>query len=66
MKSSLMSVVDKILLRKCALIETVNDELKNIVTISLQTLCQSCRCCFLEKKPDIDLIFINDGLLVMF
>lgn len=28
--SSLMSVVDKILLRKGALIETVNDELKNI------------------------------------
>ena len=30
MKNSLMSIVDKILLRKRALIETVNDELKNI------------------------------------
>ena len=30
MKNSLMSIADKILLRKRALIETVNDELKNI------------------------------------
>ena len=29
MRSSLMSIADKILLRKRALIETVNDELKN-------------------------------------
>ena len=33
MKNSLMSVADKILLRKRALIETVNDELKNIAQI---------------------------------
>ena len=30
MKNSLMSIADKILLRKRALIDTVNDELKNI------------------------------------
>lgn len=30
MKNSLMSIADKILLRKRTLIETVNDELKNI------------------------------------
>lgn len=30
MKNSLMSIADKILLRKRALIETVNDELKSI------------------------------------
>ena len=30
MRNSLMSISDKILLRKRALIETVNDELKNI------------------------------------
>lgn len=30
MKNSLMSVSDKIMLRKRALIESVNDELKNI------------------------------------
>lgn len=33
MKNSLMSVADKILLRKRALIETVNVELKNIAQI---------------------------------
>lgn len=33
MKNSLMSVSDKIMLRKRALIESVNDELKNIVRI---------------------------------
>lgn len=33
MTISLMSVADKILLRKRALIETVNDELKNIAQI---------------------------------
>ena len=35
MKNSLMSIADKILLRKRALIETVNDELKNIAQIEL-------------------------------
>jgi hypothetical protein len=33
MNNSLMSIVDKILLRKRALIETVNDKLKNIAQI---------------------------------
>ena len=33
MRNSLMGVADKILLRKRALIETVNDELKNIAQI---------------------------------
>ena len=33
MKNSLMSIADKILLRKRTLIETVNDELKNIAQI---------------------------------
>jgi len=33
MKSSLMTISDKILLRKCSIIETVNDELKNICQI---------------------------------
>lgn len=33
MKNMLMSMADKILLRKWALIETVNDELKNIAQI---------------------------------
>ena len=33
MKGALMSVSDKLLLRKRAIIETVNDELKNIAQI---------------------------------
>lgn len=33
MKNSLMSLYDKILLRKRSLIETVNDELKNVCQI---------------------------------
>ena len=33
MKNSTMSIADKILLRKRALIEIVNDELKNIAQI---------------------------------
>lgn len=33
MKNSLMNIADKILLRKGALIETANDELKNIAQI---------------------------------
>ena len=33
MRNSLMSIADKILLRKRALIEMVNDELKNIAQI---------------------------------
>ena len=33
MKNSLMSIADKILLRKRVLLETVNDELKNIAQI---------------------------------
>ena len=42
MKNSQMSVKEKILPRKCALIETV------------------------EKKPAIDVCFVNDGQLTMF
>lgn len=33
MKNSLMSIADKILIRKRALIETVNDKMKNIAQI---------------------------------
>jgi hypothetical protein len=33
MKGALMSVSDRVLLRKRALIETINDELKNIAQI---------------------------------
>ena len=77
MKNSLMSVADKILLRKRALIETVNDELKNIAQIEhsrhrsfnnfiANSLSAIAAYCFFEKKPAIDLWFVKDGQLTMF
>ena len=77
MKNSLMSVADKILLRKRALIETVNDELKNIAQIEhyrhrsfnnfiANSLSAIAAYCFFEKKPAIDLCFVKDGQLTMF
>lgn len=66
-----MSIADKILLRKRALIETVNDELKNIVQIEdsrhhffsnfiANSLLTIAEYCFFEKKPTIDVKFINN------
>lgn len=60
MKNSLMSIADKILLRKRALIETVNDELKNIAQIEysrhhsfnnfiVNTLSDIAAYCFFEE-----------------
>ena len=64
MKNSLMSIADKILLRKRALIETVNDKLKKIaqiehskhrsfthfMTYSLSTIAAYC---FLKRSPTL-------------
>lgn len=72
-----MSIADKILLRKRALIETVNDELKNIAQIEhsrhrsfsnfiANSLSAIAAYCFFEKKPAIDVNFINDGQLAIF
>ncbi len=77
MKNSLMSIADKILLRKRTLIETVNDELKNIAQIEHSRRCYFNNSianslsaivayCFFEKKPAIDVNFINDGQLTIF
>lgn len=77
MKNSLISVIDRILLRKRALIETVNDELKNIVQIEhsrhrsfnnfiANVLAANAAYCFFEKKPAIELQFVNDGQLRLF
>lgn len=77
MKNSLMSIADKILLRKRALIETLNDELKNITQIEhsrhrsfnnfiANSLSAIAAYCFFEKKPAIDVNFINDGQLTIF
>ena len=75
MKNSLMSIADKILLRKRALIETVNDELKNIAQIEhsrhrsfnnfIANLLAIAAYCFFEKKPAIDLYFVKDRQLTM-
>ena len=77
MRNSLMGVADKILLRKRALIETVNDELKNIAQIEhsrhrsfnnfiVNSLSAIAAYCFLKKKPAINVNFVNDGQLAMF
>ena len=77
MRNSLMSIADKIILRKRALIETVNDELKNIAQIEhsrhrsfdnfiANALSAIAAYCFFEKKPAIDVSYINDGQLRIF
>lgn len=77
MKNSLMSIADKILLRKRALIETVNDELKNIAQIEhsrhrsfnnfiANALSAIAAYYFFEKKPAIDIEFIKDRQLTLF
>lgn len=77
MKNSLMSIADKILLRKRALIESVNDELKNIAQIEhsrhrsfnnfiANALSAIAAYCFFDKKPAIDLEFIKDRQLTLF
>lgn len=65
MKNSLMTMADKILLRKRSVIETVNDELKNICQIEhsrhrsftnflSNLLAGLVAYCFLPKKPSIN------------
>ena len=77
MKNSLMSIADKILLIKRALIETVNAELKNIAQIEhsrhrsfsnfmANFLLVIAAYCFSEKKPAIDVNIVNDGQLSIF
>ncbi len=66
MKNSLMLIQDKILLRKRAIIETVNDELKNICQIEhtrhrsfenfLSNLISGLIAySFLDKKPSLNI-----------
>ena len=72
-----MSIADKILLRKRALIEKVNNRLKNIVQIEhskhrlfkhfiANALSVITAYCFFNKKPAIDVDFINDGQFRLF
>ena len=76
MKNSLMNLHDKILLRKRALVETVNDELKNLCqiehtkaqvhTTSPQTWLQdSFRTAFCQKKPSLNSDIIDKRHLSM-
>lgn len=77
MRNSLLSVTDKIMLRKRALVESVNDELKNIAQIEhsrhrfftnfiSNTLSATATYCFFSKKPSISLEFVNDNQLTLF
>ena len=61
MKGVLMSMTDKVLLRKRAIIETINDELKNIAQVEhsrhrafhnlfVNLMAGLAACCFFPKK----------------
>ena len=77
MKGALMSVSDKLLLRKRAIIETVNDELKNIAQVEhsrhrsvenfvVNTLAALAAYCFSPKKPSIAVERSIDRQLTLF
>ena len=64
MKNGLMSLYDKILLRKRSVIETINDQLKNICEIEhsrhramhnfvMNLISALVAYCFFDKKPAI-------------
>ena len=77
MKNSLMTMSDKILLRKRSVIETVNDELKNICQIEhsrhrsfgnflVNIITGLIAYSFLPKKPSIKYQTVKTNQLVMF
>ena len=77
MKNSLMSMADKILLRKRALIESTNDELKNIAQIEhsrhrsfsnfiVNTIAALAAYCFFPKKSSIRVESYQDNQLTLF
>ena len=77
MKNALMSVSDKVPLRKRAIIESVNDELKNMAQIehsrhrSFQNFINNlmagiAACCFFPKKPMLQLDREIDNQLTLF
>jgi len=77
MKNSLMTISDKILLRKRSIIETVNDELKNICQIEhsrhrsfgnfLTNLISGLIAySFLPKKPSIKYQTVNSNQICLF
>lgn len=77
MKNSIISSYDKLLLRKRAIIETINDELKNICQIEhsrhrsfggflTSALAALAAYCFLPKKPSINIQFETSNELTLF
>jgi len=75
MKNSLMHIQDKIILKKRALIETVNDELKNICQVEhtrhrsfenfiTNLLSGLIAYCFFPKKPSLNLDIIDNKRLM--
>ncbi len=77
MKEAMMSLSDRLLLRKRAIIETVNDELKNIAQIEhsrhrsfdnfmVNTLGALAAYCFFPKKPCIQAQRVVDNQLTLF
>ena len=75
MKNLLMSLYDKILLRKKAVIETVNDELKNICQIdhtrhrsvnnfAANLLAGLIAYNFMPKKPSLNIEIIDKSRLI--
>lgn len=77
MKNSLMTMADKVLLRKRSVIETVNDELKNICQIEhsrhrsfanfmTNLLASIMAYSFLPKKPSIKFETVNSKQLALF
>ena len=77
MKGALMSVSDRLLLRKRALIETINDELKNIAQIEhsrhrsfenflVNLLSGIAAYCFFPKKPSINFKKVTDNQMTLF
>ena len=77
MKGAMMSVSDKVLLRKRAIIETINDELKNIAQVehsrhrslpnfAVNLLSAIAAYCFFPKKPSINIVRTVDNQLTLF
>lgn len=76
-KGALMTMSDRLLLRKRAIIETVNDELKNIAQVEqsrhrsfdnfiVNTLGAIAAYCFFPKKPCIHAQRVKDKQLTLF
>ena len=76
MKNQLMTLKDKILLRKRSVIETVNDELKNICQVEhsrhrsinnflINTIAALTAYCFFPKKPSIKVDWDTSGQLAL-